>query len=271
MISLRTLKAACIVLITLLFNTNAFSKEVAEIPFIISAKGQILVQAYLNHQAEPKIFILSSVDRTTVRKDKRAELYKMKIDTSGIKLRLNTLSFAGGFEVNDLKIDWRNLSKRDKEYYGSSIFGTIGPAILKKQVCQFNFKTMRLKLTKKIKQLNIAENALSTNFSSSFLNSIPTIEVYCSKIGKTDIVIDINSLLGINFPIEKYQEKAETINNEILFNNVYINELKFDKLPLSLSNKAPAVMGLKFLKDYIVTLDFIDKKLYLEPNKTPND
>lgn len=260
-----------ILILGLGYTLESKCQEVSEIPFIISAKGQILVQAHLNHNAEPKILILSTIKRSTIRKDKRPDLFKAKIDTSSIKCQLNSILFPGGFELTDIKLDWNYLTNREHNYYGNHIYGTIGPSILKNYICQFNFKTMRLKITKDIKQLNISDNALSTYFTSSFLNAYPTVEIYCDYLGKHEVSIDINSLSSINIPIDNFQGAIDIKKQKILFKEVYINDLKFDNITMSLSNSEPAVVGLRFLKDYIVTIDFTDKNLFLELNNQSID
>lgn len=270
-------KTITALLLLILSSFSIKAEKIFDIPFVINAKGQILIQAHLNNHAEPKIFVLSTTEKSMIRSDKRQELFDMKIDTSSIKLKLNSLSFPGGFAFRDIKLDWKNMSNRKLEQYSDQIYGIIGPSLLRHYTCQFDFTTNRLKIVNDVNSLNIPKSTPSTYFSSSFLNWYPYVEVYADNLNRPkEALIDINSLLGINllqediqFSNDAFDVVAQHIHKDeklraTIMKNTSINKIEIGDILVTISDDYPAVIGLDFLRKYIVTIDFVDKKLYLE-------
>lgn len=280
----RLLQRMVIFLSISLSSANLIAGELTSIPFTIDANGQMIVQVFINQMAHPFHFVFSTCERTTIWKDQKLTLFKLKVDTIQSKAKLKSFNINGQLIVNKTTIDWKKKNRKEKNNLSKDIIGTIGSSILRHYIWQIDYKTKMIRVGKDIADFNIPDGTPSTVFTSSFLNYYPTFDISSDILYNKRVFLSTNSAYGLLCSLDQggglikeklsdknpYENKSKLSTSlsspmTIQFENLELNNLKLSKADILFSDVYFPSIGRKFLKDYLVTIDYLNKMLYLEP------
>lgn len=279
----KRLKTSLILIASLLYSLNLFSGELIKIPFIINNDGLIVVQVFINDHAEPYYFTLATSSRTTVWKDQKEQFKKLKIDTEKSRITFSKLSIGGQLNIENTKLDFENKSITEQDNISGNICGKIGSSILRNYIVQIDFKEKMLSFGKEINDFNIPPNTASTIYTSSFLNNIPTFQLSNDTLQNKSVLLATESPYSIICSIEQAKslfrkkeaqsaydfhngEINETISPfKLKFKTLNIYDIEVKDISVEFSDRYYPSLGVSFLKDYKITIDYLEKRFYLEP------
>jgi len=177
------------------------------------------------------------------------------IDFQNIGVGMEDLSFIGSTRSDGKKVD-----------------GVIGANVLKKLCWQINFSNKTIKFSDQLENLTVDQNAYQ----------IPMIPKNSYNWGANKIEVQLNnniekftfdtgssgSFTG-NFQLQERLESTKSITkikgNVITIENLTLGEIVLENAKLHIEKDVALLLGNEFLEDYIVTMDWKNKVLYLTP------
>ncbi|MHC1707010.1 MAG: aspartyl protease family protein [Bacteroidales bacterium] len=167
-----------------------------------------------------------------------------------------------------------------------SFQGILGANVLTNTICQINFRDKTLILTDNIQKLYLPENLIVIPFRKHITGQ-PVVRMKVDGITIRNVILDYGSGGGFNLSaprliksIEKKSLPHATYTgyhsvglfgkkeDEIFYYKpaaLKIESLDLKDETLVLSRNKISTIGVKFLQNYIVTIDFKESKVYLEP------
>jgi len=179
----------------------------------------------------------------------------------------------------------------------NSFEGIIGANIMKKCIWQINYETHELMITDKLDKLNNIIGAIKIPFLPAPITGSPILSVTLNDSLVMDWILDTGFNGFITFSTEnresflkKIPENNIAINYSLGYNSIYgidtVNDVSYilnTKLNIgghdfsdvsltfgkykNISRRKNGVIGNKFLENFIVTIDWKENNIYLQPVK----
>ncbi|PJJ64479.1 retropepsin-like aspartic protease [Chryseobacterium geocarposphaerae] len=216
---------------------------------------------------------------------KKSNIIFEAIDANNAKSKMDVFMI-NTLKVADLNIKNVNFSFADISWISSrackKISGILGANMMKDKMWQIDFKNKTLTVSDKT-EADLSSGSVNIPFTEEKFTSVPKIEV---KIrGQIlDYVFDTGSGMGFSLNQQSYNKikdhdflifeglLAQSLNSiskgekevdvmEVQFGNINVGNQIIDS-----SLDTVNLVGTKFMENYVVVLDFINKKIILNPN-----
>lgn len=209
-------------------------------------------------------------------------------------LQIDDLNLSSQFYViNKLKIGNTFFSNSDFKSFDVNqnfgfkcrkIDGILGANILSKKVCKIDYIKKQISISDSIDNFEISKNAKVFDFKTDSNNLSPMINLIVDNVKFTNIKVSTGVNGSINLPIKNFKKLISkyknvkytgteifSVANKVVSVNDYaalipINIWKNDleKVMVNFNDSGVSQIGNLFLKDYTVTFDWKNKKLYLD-------
>ncbi len=262
---------------------QAKSNTYTEVPMIITQTGNIAVQAKING-TRTEYLLVETAGRSFLRTDYPERLDAMNINKETkypkINIQIGNYSIAGAkFSLN------KSLDEKAGEMLPETIMGTLGPNGFSKGIWQFDFKAKKIRITKNLSDLDIPANTPKTRFRTSFANRACNVIIHDKNFGEQELILDTHSSLGFHInrsfiPTRIWGGYADGMDKAVItydgyhatevysrdFTDLTVeNDMLIKAGKFYFSKVLSNSIGLGFLKDFVVTVDYIHNVLYLEP------
>ncbi|WP_165585013.1 retropepsin-like aspartic protease [Chryseobacterium taiwanense] len=274
-------------LILLLFCPFFFKATV--IPFEL-IEGKIVLNVTIQNDQHHFIFdtgaftIISDELKDKINAKKSNIIFE-GIDANNAKSKMDVFTI-NTLKVADLSIKNVNFSFADISWMSSrackKISGILGANMMKDKVWQINFKNKTLTISDKIENASSLSSVI-VPFTEQHFTGVPKIEV---KIrGQVlDYVFDTGSGMSFSLTQQSYNKikdhdfltfeglLAQSLNSiskgekQVDFMEVQIGNVNIGNQIIDSSLEATNLLGTKFMENYLVVLDCINKKIILYPN-----
>ncbi len=181
--------------------------------------------------------------------------------------------------------------KKIKELSCLKIDGIIGANSMKKSIWQIDMLNKKIIITNNIGTLNIPQKAGIVEFSNQF-TGIPLVDINIEGIVFKNVVFDYGSDSNIDISTDKISEILLKIDNSVIKSygmkslglyggkndtiytvlpgNILLDNYPINKQIVDLKKTGESTIGTELLKNYIVTIDWSNKKIYLEAHPQNN-
>lgn len=271
-------------------------KTVVTIPFDYSTSGHIIINVSVEGSKEAYPFILDSGASNFIFKNHSDE-FDLKNNGSSIGLGATGNFFMAKvkkvdkIQIGEVKFKGLNFKEIDFGFNCSDhIYGLIGNGTMRHLNWQIDFEQKEITVSKNLKDLKFAENAieipLRINKTSSHpyaylkfsgrkkskkfivdLGNSGTMSVKEKDILKDSLQIKRRKVYGkmsegLGGESKKKDDESIILLDTVLFNNT---TYKVQKLQAKSSSNGMNLLGLGFFKKYKTTISWSDKKMILEP------
>lgn len=216
---------------------------------------------------------------------KKSDIIFEAIDANNAKSKMDVFTI-NTLKIADLNIKNVNFSFADISWISSrackKISGILGANMMKDRVWQIDFKNKTLTVSDKIENAS-SSGLVEIPFTEGNFTSVPKIEVNI-RGHILDYIFDTGS--GMSFSLNQQSYNKIKDNNFLVFegllaqslNSISKGERQVDLMEVQLGNvnvgnqiidsslEATNLLGTKFMEDYLVVLDCINKKIILYPN-----
>jgi predicted aspartyl protease len=248
---------------------------------ILSVKAQIGgrpgTRNFMFDTGSPLTYSFKTKDSFNIISKKLFRLGSNKFDYGSGSIKVGTVTFNNaGFLVTDYVLS----------DYGE-VDGIIGSSILQTSICEINFVDSTIRISNDLENFTNIQNTYSCSFEPSESQGTPIVKI---TIGKDTITAFIDTgfsgTLKLNNNVKIPPSAAE--KQEVYCNLKYFGVAKSDNIirmnyyqpkRLSISNinldsmiigqdqkyKGRNLIGLSFLKKFIVTIDWIHHRIYFKP------
>lgn len=177
--------------------------------------------------------------------------------------------------------------KANPELSCFSFQGILGVNVMRNAVCQVNFNNHTLVITNDLKKLHLSDQKIKVSFVKHITGQ-PIVSMRIDGIKIRNVILDYGSGAGFNIAskrlinhIEKKQYPFVEYtgynaiglfgkkNDQSIYyrsGNVSLSSMKIDTTLLVLTDNGISTVGVEFLRNYIVTLDFRNSYAYFEPS-----
>ena len=255
-----------------------------------SQSGHILVYVKINGSEKTYPFILDNGAKTTIFDNILTDFNFSTVAYLPSRDVNKKLSFKPVFRIDTLTINNNIIvSKASAILHSSKIFkcdkniyGIIGKDLMKELIWQFDFENNKYFVTNNINNLKFKKDTFSVNFSGK-----GKINILINN-NETELLIDLGSTSSIKYKVkirdnDKYFKNKwlkiygntgfglNGYNNSIKTSQVYIDSIQFGnksfyKIDGVIAEKTLNIIGLDFLKNFNLTFDFPNKKIFFAPN-----
>lgn len=171
------------------------------------------------------------------------------------------------------------------------IDGIIGANLMKESIWQIDMVNTKIRITNDMENLKISRNVQIIKFSEQLSHS-PQVAITSKGIVFEDVAFDYGSNSGftlcdtrISDVINKIEQPVLKVygmtskgafggKNDTLYtlltDNVYVEGIRFKNQIIDIKRTGRSTLGTEFLKNYITTLDWSEKKIYLEKQPDEN-
>lgn len=286
---MRNLQRHLFLLILILFP---FFFNATTIPFEL-IDGKIVVS--VNIKNVPHNFIFDSGAFTIVSSELKGQLNEKKskiifegVDANNAKSKMEVFS-TDHFQISDLTIKDVNFSFADISWMSGrackKISGIFGANMMKDKVWRIDFKTKTINVFEKSQELS--NNFAAVSFSQENFTGVPKINVKIRN-HNIDFIFDTGSGMGFTINEKSYNQikdkdfltfeglLSQSLNSivkgqrQVDLMEVELGNTKLGDQIIDSSSDSPNLIGTKFIENYLVDLDFINKKIILgKAEKTP--
>lgn len=274
-----------LILLPLFFSATTIPFELID--------GKIVVS--VNIKQTPHNFIFDSGAFTIISSELKGQLNEKKsdiifegVDANSAKSKMEVFS-TDNLQISDLSLENVNFSFADISWMSGrackKISGLIGANMMKDKVWRIDFKTKTINV---FDQSQESSNVFAaTPFSEENFTSVPKINV---KIRNQNIEFIFDTGSGMGFTInkktyDKIRDKdfltfegllSQSVNSivkgqrQVDLMEVELNKTKIGDQIIDSSSDSPNLIGIRFIENYLVDLDFINKRVILKSTeKTP--
>ena len=261
---------------------NSQTNDVLEFPFMYSPKGYVYVNLNINDKGNA-YFLFDVSGNNFIRSDQSYRLSQLGIDTIGLNVKIGKLEVAG-FEKFNLTFNKSDYKKKlGNDVIPSSVIGGLGYKFLKGYVWQINYKTRTIKMSKSTTNLDFSREtkkmiflpglfdksvSIEADINSQTYNFVVSTGWPLSFSAPSDIYKNFSNLESVDkviFPT--FRGEQNTSIERIEVNNVNLGEvMDLGTTEVYVDMFFGYVIGNKFLENYIVTVDWDNFDLYLDPN-----
>ena len=286
---MRNHKKHLFLLVLLLFP---FFFNATTIPFEL-IDGKIIVSVSIKNN--PHNFIFDSGAFTIISSELKDQLNEKKsttifegVDANNAKSKMEVFS-TNNLQLADLNIKNANFSFADISWMSGrackKISGIFGANMMKGKIWRIDFKSKTITVLDKTQEL--ANNVVTIPFSEENFTGVPRINV---KIRNQNIefIFDTGSGMGFTVNQKSYDQikdkdfltfeglLSQSLNStvkgqrQVDLMDIEINNTKLGNQIIDSSSDSPNLIGTRFIENYLVDLDFINKKIILaNTGKTP--
>ncbi|MCA6067068.1 retropepsin-like domain-containing protein [Chryseobacterium sp. RG1] len=266
-----------------------FSFKATVIPFEL-IEGKIILNVKIKNDQHNFLFdtgaftIISSELKDQINAKKSNIIFE-GTDANNAKSKMDVFTISN-LKVSDLTIKNVNFSFADISWISSrackKISGILGANTMKDKVWQINFKNKTLTVSDKTDN-NLSSGSVIIPFTEGDFTSVPKIEVNI-RGQMLNYVFDTGSGMGFSMNQQSYNKLkgrdfltfegllAQSLNSiskgerqidmmEVQFGDVNVGNQIIDS-----SLEGINLLGTKFMENYLVVIDFINKKIILNPN-----
>lgn len=284
-------------------KSSLVSKEFTTVSKFEYKNGHIFIKAKIQNQNELSNFIFDTGAGTTISPELSNKLNLKKTTLKGDidsndalnksfpmidSLIVSNIKFLkiGAVEVEPSKI----TDTKCKPFEG-----IIGANILKKCIWQLNYQTEEITATDKLTNLSHIIGAIKIPFSPASITGSPILSIALNDSLIMNWILDTGFNGFITFSTENKEEFINKIpkkdiayNYSLGYNSIYgkdttnmgsyllktklnVGGHAFDSVPITfgkyknISREKNGVIGNKFLENFIVTIDWKDNNVYLQP------
>lgn len=255
--------------------------------------GKIIINVDIKNKKHNFIFdtgaltIISSELKGSLN-EKKSNLVLNAIDANNAKSKMDLFS-TSDLKLADLKFKNINFSFADISWMDSrackKISGIFGANMMNDKVWRIDFKTKTIIISDKV--IESSAQSVSIPFFEENFTHVPTINVNIKK-QNFNVFFDTGSGSGFTLDSKSYQLVKD--NNFLTFegllsqslNSVSKGERQLDVMEVEVNNNVLGnqivdtssdsrnLMGTRFMENYLIDLDFINKKIILNTTgKTP--
>lgn len=266
-----------------------FSFKATVIPFEL-IEGKIILNVKIKNDQYDFLFdtgaltIISSELKDKINAKKNNIIFNA-IDANNAKSKMDVYTI-NALKVGDLNIKNVNFSFANISWMTSrackKISGVLGANAMKDKIWQIDFKNKILTISDKTEN-DLSSGSVIIPFTEQNFTSVPKIEVKI-RGQMLDYVFDTGSGMSFSLNQQSYDKVkdndfltfegllAQSLNSiskgerqvdmmEVQFGNVNVGNQIIDS-----SLEGTNLLGTKFMENYLVVLDFINKKIILSPN-----
>ncbi|MDR6922845.1 retropepsin-like aspartic protease [Chryseobacterium sp. 2987] len=266
-----------------------FFLKAATIPFEM-IEGKMVIKVTIENELHNFVFdtgaftIISSELRDKIASKKTKIIFE-GIDGNNVKSKMDVFSIKN-IQVSNLNIKEANFSFADIGWISSracmKISGIFGANLMKDKIWQLDFKN------KKIVTFDKADNSIYSNttafpFITESFTEVPKVNLTIRN-QNIEYVFDSGSGMGLTLNQQTYNLVkddnflifegflAQSINSvskgerQVDLMEVEMNNTSFGNQIIDSSTSARNLIGTRFMQNYLITLDFINKKMTLIPN-----
>lgn len=207
------------------------------------------------------------------------------VDANNVKSKMDVFT-TNTIKVGDLSINDVNFSFADISWMSSrackKISGILGANMMKDKIWQINFKNKTLTISDKT-ETNLSSGSVNIPFTEENFTGVPKIEVKI-RGQLLDYIFDTGS--GTSFSLNQQFYNKIKDNDFLTFegflsqslNSISKGERQVDMMEVQFGDvnignqiidsslETKNLVGTKFMENYLVVLDFISKKIILNPN-----
>ncbi|WEK68891.1 MAG: aspartyl protease family protein [Candidatus Chryseobacterium colombiense] len=207
------------------------------------------------------------------------------VDANNVKSKMNVFTI-NTLKVGDLNIKNVNFSFADISWMSSrackKISGILGANMMKDKVWQIDFKNKTLTVSDRTKA-DLSSGSVNIPFTEENFTGVPKIEVKI-RGQLLDYIFDTGS--GTSFSLDQQSYNKIKDSDFLTFegllsqslNSISKGERQVDMMDVQFGNvnvgnqtidsslDAVNLVGTRFMENYLVVLDFINKKIVLNPN-----
>ncbi|WP_159472751.1 aspartyl protease family protein [Chryseobacterium sp. 18068] len=255
--------------------------------------GKIIINVDIKNKKHNFIFdtgaltVISSELKGSL-SEKKSNLVFNAIDANNAKSKMDLFS-TNDLKLVDLKFKNINFSFADISWMDSrackKISGIFGANMMNNKVWRIDFKTKTIIILDKV--IESSAQVISIPFSEENFTHVPTINVNIRK-QNFNVVFDTGSGSGFTLDSKSYQLVKD--NNFLTFEGLLSQSLsstskgerKLDVMEVEVDNKVLGnqivdtssdsrnLVGTRFMENFLIDLDFVNKKVILNPtDKTP--
>lgn len=229
---------------------------------------------------------ISTLDKSLFQEISFTPLTKQKTTGSSIEDIKLQYGYLASLTIADIEFKNFGVGIQDLSHVrspfsdGRKIYGIIGANFLRKAYWQLDYKKQSIKFSNKIENFQLPKGVLEFNMiAKSKLNwGINRIPVNINGVSD-NFVFDTGSYgnLSANPDFLKRLERADKPMAEIkgsksdirkfAIDEFQLDSVKISNTVLQIEEGINLLIGNDFLEDYIVTIDWVNNKLYLAKNK----
>ncbi|SKB38187.1 Aspartyl protease [Chryseobacterium balustinum] len=255
--------------------------------------GKIIINVDIKNKKHNFIFdtgaltIISSKLKGSLN-EKKSNLVFNAIDANNAKSKMDLFS-TSDLKLADLKFKNINFSFADISWMDSrackKISGIFGANMMNDKVWRIDFKTKTIIISDKV--IESSAQSVSISFSEENFTHVPTINV---NIRKQNFNVFFDTGAGSGFTLDPRSYQLVKDNNFLIFegllsqslSSISKGERKLDVMEVEVDNKvldnqivdtssdSRNLVGTRFMENFLIDLDFVNKKVILNPtDKTP--
>ncbi|MGL2963074.1 PDZ domain-containing protein [Flavobacterium sp. RSB2_4_14] len=271
--------------ILLLFSGNqcySSNSRIDSVPFSFE-RGNLYIDISIDNKTYK--FLFSSTGYSSVSN----ELIKKYDIKNSEKQNLKNTVF---YSVKELKIGntfFRNIDARALSNSFNSncvkIDGIIGANLLSNMIWKIDYNNSKLLFSNSIDDFEFSQKANIIDFTTVGTNNSPLISLKIDNVLFEKVMVNVGSNGTISLPITDFKNKANNYKNAIyngtekfsgknqlsLFTEictmvpkVALGTSEFGETMINFFDNGASMIGNKILKDYDVTIDWRNKKIYLD-------
>ncbi|MDY0929693.1 aspartyl protease family protein [Chryseobacterium sp. CFBP8996] len=250
--------------------------------------GKIIIDVDIKNKKHNFIFdtgaltIISSELKGSLN-EKKSNLVFNAIDANNAKSKMELFS-TNDLKLAELKFTNINFSFADISWMDSrackKISGIFGANMMNNKVWRIDFKTKTIIISDKV--IESSARSVSISFSEENFTHVPTINVNIRK-QNFNVVFDTGSGSGFTLDSKSYQlvKDSSFLTFEGLLsqslNSVSKGERELDVMEVGVDNKVLSnqivdtssdsrnLVGTRFMENFLIDLDFVNKKVILNP------
>jgi len=285
---MKNLKKYCFIALLLLCP---FFKAVT-IPFDF-IDGKIIVKVKIrddqhNFIFDSGAFTIISSELTGKLNEKKSSTVFEGIDANNVRSKMDVFS-TNNLQISDLNFENINFSFADIGWMSSrackKISGILGANMMRNRIWRIDFKSRTITMSDKAEEEYSAASVMIP-FSEENFTGVPKIN---AKIRNQDIRFIFDTGSGMGFTMNQKSYDAIKDKNFLAFegllsqslNSISKGERRVDIMEVEINNSnlgnqlvdsssdSPDLIGTRFIENYLVDLDFINKRIVLNrPNKS---
>lgn len=255
--------------------------------------GKIIINVDIKNKKHNFIFdtgaltIISSELKGSLN-EKKSNLVFNAIDANNTKSKMDLFS-TNELKINDLKFKNIDFSFADISWMDSrackKISGIFGANMMNNKVWRIDFKLKKIIVSDKVTESSA--QSVTLPFSEENFTHVPTINV---NIRKQNFNVFFDTGAGSGFTLDPRSYQLVKDNNFLIFEGLLSQSLsstskgerKLDVMEVEVDNKVLGnqivdtssdsrnLVGTRFMENFLIDLDFVNKKVILNPtDKTP--
>ena len=281
----KSLKFFIVTILLFFSGSHCYSSNsgIDSVPFNIE-RGNLYINISIDNKAYK--FLFSSTGYSSV-SNELIKKYDIKVNSENQTVR-NTVFYS----VKELKIGntfFRNIDARAlSNNFGSNcakIDGVIGANLLSNMIWKIDYNNGKILFSNSIDDFEFTQQAKIINFTTVGTNNSPLVSLKVDNVLFENVVVNLGFNGTVNLPIKDFKNKVNKYKNVVyngtekfsgknqlsLFTEictmvpkVVIGSSEHGETMINFFDNGASMIGNKILIDYDVTIDWKNKKIYLD-------